>query len=133
MRRLVIVAALAGTLGISAPSPNAIAAPSCGDPVLRDWFDNGRVDRLYRLRCYEDAVAALPPDLRDYSDAEDVIARALQRAARREPASSSPARVEPSSKAFPLLLAGAGMAAALAAAAGLEWRRRIARSSSRSR
>jgi hypothetical protein len=48
--------------------------------VLADWFDNGRIDRLYPLHCYEDAIDAIPADLRDYADAEDVISRALQSA-----------------------------------------------------
>jgi hypothetical protein len=50
--------------------------------VLADWFDNGRIDRLYPLHCYEDAIDAIPDDLRDYADAEEVISRALQSALR---------------------------------------------------
>jgi hypothetical protein len=52
--------------------------------VLADWFDNGRIDRLYPLHCYEDAIDAIPDDLRDYADAEEVISRALQSALRGE-------------------------------------------------
>jgi hypothetical protein len=50
--------------------------------VLADWFDNGRIDRLYPLNCYEEAIDAIPDDLRDYADAEEVITRALQAALR---------------------------------------------------
>ena len=50
--------------------------------MLADWFDNGRIDRLYPLNCYEEAIDAIPDDLRDYADAEDVITRALQAALR---------------------------------------------------
>jgi hypothetical protein len=50
----------------------------CGQQVLADWFDNGRVDRLYPLHCYEEAIDAIPADIRDYADAEEVINRALQ-------------------------------------------------------
>jgi len=56
------------------------AATDCGKKVLADWFDNGRIDRLYPLNCYEEAIDAIPDDLRDYADAEDVITRALQAA-----------------------------------------------------
>ena len=56
----------------------AAAATSCGKKVLQDWFDNGRVDKLYDLHCYEDAIDLIPADIRDYADAEDVINRALQ-------------------------------------------------------
>jgi len=133
VRRLV-VAALVGIFGTVA-SPVAAAAPSCSDRVLADWFDNGRVDRTYPLGCYEDAVAALPPDLRDYTDAADVINRALQQAARSRPtaASPAPARAATSPGTLPLVLAGGGMALALLAAAGLEWWRRSSRGATRPR
>ena len=68
---------------LSTASP-AGAATECGKKVLADWFDNGRIDRLYPLNCYEEAIDAIPDDLRDYADAEDVITRALQAALRGE-------------------------------------------------
>jgi hypothetical protein len=49
-------------------------------------LNDGRIDRVYRLRCYEEAVDSLPPDLRDYTNAAEVIERALQSAARNSPA-----------------------------------------------
>jgi hypothetical protein len=52
--------------------------------VLADWYDNGRIDRLYPLNCYEEGIDALPDDLKPYADAEDVITRALQAALRGE-------------------------------------------------
>jgi hypothetical protein len=61
----------------------AMASP-CGDKVLADWFDNGRIDRLYPAHCYEDAIDAIPRDLRDYANAEEVILRALQASLRGE-------------------------------------------------
>jgi hypothetical protein len=61
---------------------SASAATPCGKKVLGDWFDNGRIDRIYPLNCYEEAIDAIPADLRDYADAEDVITRALQSALR---------------------------------------------------
>ncbi|HET6624216.1 MAG TPA: hypothetical protein VFG70_06760 [Gaiellaceae bacterium] len=82
-----LVAALAAlasafvALALSAPA-DAAAKTVCGDKVLADWFDNGRIDRLYPLHCYEDAIDAIPDDLRDYADAEQVINRALQSALR---------------------------------------------------
>ena len=59
---------------------SAGAATPCGKKVLADWFDNGRIDRLYPFNCYEEAIDAIPPDIGPYSDAEDVITRALQSA-----------------------------------------------------
>ena len=75
--------ALAAGAALTTTSP-AHAATPCGKKVLADWFDNGRIDRLYPLNCYEEAIDAIPDDLRDYADAEDVITRALQAALRGE-------------------------------------------------
>ena len=60
------------------------AATKCGQKVLADWYDNGRIDRLYPLNCYEEAIDAIPDDIGPYVDAEDVITRALQGAIRNE-------------------------------------------------
>jgi hypothetical protein len=62
----------------------AEAATKCGGKVLADWYDNGRIDRLYPLNCYEEAIDAIPDDIGPYVDAEDVITRALQGALRNE-------------------------------------------------
>lgn len=70
-------------VALSLAGPAAAATP-CGKKVLADWFDNGRIDRLYPLHCYEEAIDAIPDDLRDYADAEDIISRALQSALRGE-------------------------------------------------
>jgi len=75
----ILAVALSAVAALSAASP-ANAATPCGKRVLADWFDNGRIDRLYPLNCYEEAIDAIPDDLRDYADAEDVITRALQAA-----------------------------------------------------
>ena len=38
--------------------------------------------KTYALPCYEEAIDALPTDIRDYTNAEDVITRALSSAVR---------------------------------------------------
>ena len=88
---LAAVAALAAVLLAAAP---ASAAPSCGRQVIDDWYEDGRVDRTYPLHCYDDAIEALPPDVRDYSSAKEDIQRALQARMRNEPA--PPASGDPS-------------------------------------
>ena len=84
--RTFVVAAVLALIAVAALSTAApaSAATACGKKVLADWFDNGRIDRLYPLNCYEEAIDAIPDDLRDYADAEDVITRALQAALRGE-------------------------------------------------
>jgi hypothetical protein len=78
-------------LTVAAP---AAAAPSCGRQVIDDWYDDGRVDRTYDLHCYDDAIDALPPDVRQYSSAQEDIERALQARMRGE--KSPPAKTDPS-------------------------------------
>jgi len=73
------VATVLVLLAVAAP---AGAAPSCGRQVIDDWFADSRVDRTYPLHCYDDAIELLQPDVRDYSNAEEEITRALQRRGR---------------------------------------------------
>jgi hypothetical protein len=56
------------------------AAPlsTCPSRLLADWRD-GRIDGMYPIRCYRDALDSLPVDLRVYSSAPDDIAQALSR------------------------------------------------------
>lgn len=74
-----LVLALSAVASLSFTS-TAGAATKCGQQVLADWYDNGRIDKLYPLNCYEEAIDAIPDDIGPYVDAEDVITRALQSA-----------------------------------------------------
>jgi hypothetical protein len=88
---LVPVLAFLVLLVVAAP---AGAAQSCGRQVIDDWYDDGRVDRTYALHCYDDAIDALPPDVQQYSSAQEDIERALQ--ARMRGKASPPATKDPS-------------------------------------
>ena len=82
-RTIVVLVAGAFTalfMSLASAAPAEAAITPCGKKVLNDWWDNGRVDRLYPLHCYEEAIDGIPQDIRDYSDAEQVITRALQAA-----------------------------------------------------
>lgn len=74
--------ALVLALGALAGPGVATAARDCGDDVVGDWYDNGRVDKIYPLRCYDLAIDGLPVDVVDYSSAKEDIQRALQLAIR---------------------------------------------------
>ena len=50
---------------------------SCAQQVIDDWFDDGRVNKIYPLPCYTQAIKKLPPDLLIYGNAEEEIGRAL--------------------------------------------------------
>ena len=70
---LIVAAACAAIL----PSVGAAAtSPRCGAAVLKDWSD-GKLDRAYPVRCYQDALNRMPEDMRSYTSAPDDIQRAL--------------------------------------------------------
>jgi hypothetical protein len=95
MRVLLLAGLVVLTLSLAGP---AAGAPSCAKRVINDWYDNGRVDGTYAVHCYDDAIDALPRDVRDYSSAKDDIQRALQARLRGEdapPATDDPSPSEP--------------------------------------
>jgi hypothetical protein len=78
--RLVTLAVAASALAALA-LPSSALASRCGDQVLQDWADNGRIDRVYELQCYRDALDSIPADIEDYTNAHEIISRALAQAA----------------------------------------------------
>lgn len=78
-----VVLVLSAVASLSVAS-TASATTKCGQQVLADWYDNGRIDKLYPLNCYEEAIDGIPDDIGPYVDAEEVITRALQGALRGE-------------------------------------------------
>jgi hypothetical protein len=44
----------------AAPADVVAARPGCGRTVLRDWFENARIDRTYDRECYEQTLHRLP-------------------------------------------------------------------------
>jgi hypothetical protein len=81
----VALVAMLLVLLVSAAPAMAAKKPNCAEQVVADWYDNGRVDYLYPLHCYREAIKSLPPDVKDYSSAKEEIERALQDAANRPP------------------------------------------------
>ena len=95
MRALVLAGLVVLMLSLAGP---AAGASTCAKRVINDWYDNGRVDGTYPVHCYDDAIDALPRDVRDYSSAKDDIQRALQARLRNEeapPATDDPSPDEP--------------------------------------
>ena len=85
--RLIAVSVLvAAVLGAAAFASNASAAPTgapCWRQVINEWVKYDRVSATYPLHCYNDAIAHVPNDLRQYSSIEEDILAARQQAARR--------------------------------------------------
>ena len=80
-RALACLAVVAASLTAALPAA-ASSTDACAQRVIRDWYDGGRVDGVYPLRCYRAAIRALPEDVLQYSDARIEIERALAYAAR---------------------------------------------------
>jgi hypothetical protein len=90
----VLLATIAGAFAIlafgaagasAAPSVSLEATSGCYLQVINDWLDNNKVDRVYAIPCYTQAIQHLSgyADVKGYSSAEDDI-RAAQRAAARD-------------------------------------------------
>jgi hypothetical protein len=103
----------------------APAASTCAGAVVVDWSEDGHVDGVYPLRCYQAAIRELPPDVRDYSTASDEINRALAVAVNKPRRSVNPSVVREAARAassggpdsFPMpLLALGGISLAVFAA-----------------
>ena len=50
----------------------------CWKTLINDWYD-GRIDGIYAIHCYREALKHLPADVDTYSSARDDIKQALQR------------------------------------------------------
>jgi hypothetical protein len=69
---------------------------TCAQQVIDDWWDNGKVDEIYAVHCYREAIDALPEDLSGYSSAADDINRALQNRLRDQQSAGGGDSAEPS-------------------------------------
>jgi hypothetical protein len=71
--------ALVGVTALFVAAPAGASTP-CAKKILADWLDNSQINGRYPLHCYPEAIDAIPSEIRDYSDAEDVIALAFHSA-----------------------------------------------------
>ncbi|MEZ5098586.1 MAG: hypothetical protein R3C15_02005 [Thermoleophilia bacterium] len=87
MRRTTLVlllAALAATGALTAPAHGSTpASDECWARVINDWAKDRKIAASYRIRCYTDAIANAPDDVRSYStfvnDTRKARRRAIQR------------------------------------------------------
>jgi hypothetical protein len=77
---LFLLAAVALTLGLGAGVAPASAKgkPPCWKTLINDWYD-GRIDGVYAIHCYREALQHLPTDVDTYSSAREDIKQALQK------------------------------------------------------
>jgi hypothetical protein len=81
---LAVLAAALAVVPAASSAPDVLRTPTdnCWRDVINDWVDNNRIDKVYALPCYAEAVQRLNayPDVAGYSSAIDDI-RSAQRAA----------------------------------------------------
>lgn len=81
---LAVIAAALAAVPAASSAPDVLRTPTdgCWRDVINDWVDNNRIDKVYALPCYAEAVQRLNeyPDVAGYSSAIDDI-RSAQRAA----------------------------------------------------
>jgi hypothetical protein len=75
---LLIVGAATAALAAGTAGAAARSAPPCWKVLINDWYD-GRIDGIYEIHCYRDALQHLPADVDTYSSARDDIRQALQK------------------------------------------------------
>ena len=68
----------------------AQAARPCWKDLVDDYWADFRVDKVYPVNCYRDAMNSLPRDVDEYSDAQDDLRRALLDAIRDQRDSGTP-------------------------------------------
>jgi hypothetical protein len=66
-------------LALAVPAASAAREP-CWQGVIRDWYDNGKLDRAWSCNCLREAIDRLPQDTMMYSDASAVMQAAEKRA-----------------------------------------------------
>ena len=74
----ILVVGAAGTAVGIAPAATRDTTPACWKVLINDWYD-GRIDGIYPIHCYRDALKHLPSDVDTYSSARDDIQQALQK------------------------------------------------------
>jgi hypothetical protein len=73
----VILGAVGAFAGV-APAATKRSSTACWKTLINDWYD-GRIDGIYAIHCYREALNHLPSDVDTYSSARDDIQQALQK------------------------------------------------------
>ena len=95
VKRLITSMLLASAATVAALSigGTAMAAQPCWQQLINDWYD-GRIDRVYPVDCYRQALIHMPEDVAQYSSMRDDISRALQAAIAAQVAAAEAQRLD---------------------------------------
>ena len=83
LSRLAPVVALAALAALAVAPTSLAATKSCADQIVADWYGDGRVDKIYRIPCYQEAIRSIV-DARLLERQEDIL-RALAYAKQGKP------------------------------------------------
>jgi hypothetical protein len=81
LRHIVVALLIVGAVGAFAgvaPAATKRGSTACWKTLINDWYD-GRIDGVYAIHCYREALSHLPSDVDTYSSARDDIQQALQK------------------------------------------------------
>jgi hypothetical protein len=81
LRHIVVALLIVGAAGAFAgvaPAATKRSSTACWKMLINDWYD-GRIDGVYAIHCYREALSHLPSDVDTYSSARDDIQQALQK------------------------------------------------------
>ena len=70
---VVVAASAAATFGVTTAHASA-----CSSALIRDWYNDGRIDGTYPVHCYREALKDIPEDQLVYGTLRDDLTRALQ-------------------------------------------------------
>ena len=71
----ILSVALVAAAALAAAGPAAAKTP-CWQTLINDWYD-GRIDSVYPVSCYREALEHMPEDVAQYYSLEDDLNRAL--------------------------------------------------------
>jgi hypothetical protein len=79
---VLFAAAAAAAFGASPQPAHARSLSTCSKALIHDWYVDGRVDNVYPVHCYREALKGIPEDQIIYGTLRQDLNRALQSAIR---------------------------------------------------
>jgi hypothetical protein len=75
---VLVAAAAAAAFGVSPQPAQARSLSACSKALIHDWYVDGRVDKVYPVHCYREALKNIPEDQVIYGTLRQDLNRALQ-------------------------------------------------------
>jgi hypothetical protein len=75
---VLLAVAAAAAFGVSPQPAQARSLSVCSKALIHDWYVDGRVDNVYPVHCYREALKNIPEDQVIYGTLRQDLTRALQ-------------------------------------------------------